>query len=283
MAERTPSPLPLAWLGALGRPVVRAPALLVRLFGMTGALTNLAGASLYCATIGPFTGRGRIRKQLFPMMTNVGVRSLPIVSLVAVLTGAILVLQTGHTIEKFGQIQEVPGLVALSMTRALGPLMTAIVLISRVGASFTAVLGSMTINDEVVALRTMSIDPVSYLVAPRIVSIVVMTPALVVFSYLLGMVGGGVVASSVYDIGPHLYVQKTYAYLGLGDLLGGLLKAVVFGFLIGVVSCHFGLNTSGGPTGLGRNIMVSVVTSLVIIVFADAALTGLLVNYVLTQ
>jgi phospholipid/cholesterol/gamma-HCH transport system permease protein len=138
----------------------------------------------------------------------------------------------------------------------------------------------MNINEEITALRTMSIDPIGYLVAPRMLSILIMTPALVVFAYLVGMLGGALVAGSVYGIGPQLYIDKTFAYLGLADLLGGLLKAGVFGFLIGLVGCYFGLNTNGGPTGLGRNIMVSVVTSLVIIVFADATLTGLLVNYV---
>ena len=279
MAERTDSPIAL--LGVLGRPVLQVPAALARFFGMAGALSHLAGNSAYFALIAPMLRRGRIRKQLFPMMSNVGVRSLPIVALVALLVGAILVMQTGHTIQRFGQIEEVPGLVALSMTRALGPLMTAIVLISRVGSSYTAVIGSMTINEEVLALRTMSIDPVAYLVAPRVLSIVIMMPALVVFSYLFGMLGGGLVAASVYDIGPTMYIDKSFEYLGLGDLAGGLLKASVFGFLVGVVSCYFGLNTSGGSTGLGRNIMVSVVTSLVIVVFADAALTGLLVNHLL--
>jgi phospholipid/cholesterol/gamma-HCH transport system permease protein len=107
---------------------------------------------------------------------------------------------------------------------------------------------------------------------------VVMMPCLVVFSFLLGMTGGAVVASSLYDIPRSLYIDKTLFYLEMGDILGGLLKAVCFGVLVSVVSCHYGMATTGGPTGLGRNIMVSVVSCIVTVVLADALLTAFLVG-----
>ncbi len=267
--------------GSLGRVTLSLPRLAANMTGLIGALWLLFTQAVYFSTIAPLRGRSRLRKQLFPMMNNVGTRSLPIVALIAVLIGAILVLQTGDVMQDFGQIQEMPGLVALSMTRALGPLMTAIVLIARVCASYTAVLGSMNINDEITALRTMSIDPIGYLVAPRFISMIVMLPCLVVFAYVVGMSGGCLVSWGRYGIPIHAYVEKTFDYLAMADVLGGLLKSMVFAALISVISCHYGLTTSGGPVGLGRNIMVSVVTCLVIVVFADAVLTALLINYIL--
>ena len=270
-------------LGEIGRRSLALPAQSVSMLGVIGQWWRLFTSSAYYCTVGPATGKSRLRQQLFPVMTSVGVRSAPIVCLVAILIGAILVLQTGKTVEQYGQTAEIPGFVALSMTRALGPLMTAIVLISRVGASYTAVIGSMNINEEITALRTMSINPIGYLVAPRILSMLIMTPALVMFAFLLGMVGGAAVAATVYQIGWEQYLQKTIEYLTMADLLSGLLKAAVFGLLIGIISCHYGMNATGGPTGLGRNIMVSVVTSLVVVVFADAILTAFTVNHVLGQ
>src|SRR5262249_35160527 len=145
---------------------------------------------------------------------------------------AILVLQTGDVLKKYGQINEVPGLVALSMTRELGPLMTAIVMTARVGASFTAVIASIKINEEVLALESMAIDPIGYLVAPRFLSMVVMVPCLTVFSYLVGMAGGWLVAYEVYGIPASVYVQKVTLYLGMKDVLSGLAKAALFSVLI---------------------------------------------------
>ncbi|MEM6392859.1 MAG: ABC transporter permease [Planctomycetota bacterium] len=276
-----PQPLPAHLLGGIGRWTLGLGPGSLRLLGVIGQNWQLFTATLYWSFVAPLNPKQptRLRSQLFGMMTNVGVRSAPIVCLVALLVGAILVLQTGETIDRFGQIEEGPGLVALSMTRALGPLMTAIVLISRVGASYTAVLGSMNINDEITALETMSINPIGYLVAPRFLSMLVMTPCLVVFAYLLGMTGGAVVAYPVYDIPFSRYAAKSFEYLTMPDLFAGIIKASVFGVLISIVSCYYGLTSRGGPTGLGRNIMVSVVTCLVVIVFADAILTALINNY----
>ncbi|MHC4448295.1 MAG: MlaE family ABC transporter permease [Planctomycetota bacterium] len=253
--------------------------------GVVALLQHISGVwhlfllTLYHSFVTPFQGRSKLRKQLFPMMSNVGVRSLPIVSLISVLMGAILVLQTGDVLQTYGQIQEVPGLVALSMTRELGPLMTAVIMTARVGASFTAVLASMKINEEVMALETMAIHPVGYLVAPRFLSMLIMVPCLTVIAYLVGIVGGGIVAFASYDISRAVYMMKTTFYLEMTDVWSGLIKALVFGILISMICCYYGLITEGGPMGLGRNTMVAVVTSLVVIVLADALLTAAMVNY----
>ncbi len=245
-------------------------------------MAHVFGAALYHSTVAPLRGAGALRDQLPPLLCNVGARSLPIVALVNFLVGAIMVLQTGDVMQRYGQIHEAPGLVALAVVRELGPLMTAVVMTARIGASFTAVLASMKLNEEVLALETMAIPPSGYLVAPRFLALLVMLPCLTVIAYLMGILGGAVVADAVYDLPLSYYAENTFQYLGLADLWSGLLKATVFAVLISVVSCYFGLIAEGGPTGLGRYTMVAVVTGLVVVVVADAVLTAFSVNYLLS-
>ncbi len=242
---------------------------------------RLFTSTLWYLTVGVARGRTRIGRQLLPMMRNVGVRSLPVVALITFLTGAILVLQTGDVMRKYGQLQQVPGMVALSVVRALGPLMTAIIMTARVGASFTAVLGSMRINEEIVALEAMAVQPTAYLVAPRLLSMLVMVPCLAVFSYLLGMTGGWLVAMLVYDIDTQTYVETSIVYLDMTGIVFGLVKSVVFAVLITLICCYYGLVAEGGPMGLGRNIMVAVVVSIVMLVVAEAVLAAVMVNWLL--
>ncbi|MFN3486320.1 MAG: MlaE family ABC transporter permease, partial [Planctomycetota bacterium] len=204
-----------------------------------------------------------------------GVWAVCIVALVALLIGVILVLQTGYLLEKYGQIRQVSGLVAVSMTRELGPLMTAIVLVGRVGAAFTAGLGTMTISEEVLALRTLSIDPVGYLVAPRFIAIVVMLPCLTVFANVVGIAGGCLMATA-YDLDPWAYVSDSLAFLTLQDLFSGVVKSVLFAAVICTVSCHMAFRVEGGPEGVARNTMVSVVCSLVLVILVDGLVTAFL-------
>lgn len=235
--------------------------------------------TLYWSFVAPVRGRSKLRRQLFPLLSNVGVRSFPIVCLIALLIGAILVIQTGDILKQYGQVQKLPLLVALSMTREFGPVMTAIIMTARVGASFTAVLASMRINDEVMALETMAIHPVGYLVAPRFLSMLVMMPCLTVMSFLVGMTGGGLAAWLLYDIPMDTWVQGTINGLDMVDLWAGLMKSGVFSILITMICCYYGLITEGGPMGLGRNTMVAVVTSLVVIILADTLLGAFALNY----
>lgn len=245
---------------------------------MTG-VWDLFVLTLYYSFVAPLTGRSKLRSQLFPMLSNVGVRSFPIVFMISFLIGAILVIQTGPILKQFGQQGLIPKMVALSMCREFGPVMTAIILTARVGASFTAVLASMKINEEVMALETMAIHPVGYLVAPRFLSMLIMMPCLVVFSYVIGMIGGGLAAYQLYGIGAETYIQASIDGLRMSDVLGGLLKAVVFSVLIAMICCYYGFITEGGPMGLGRNTMVAVVSTLVVIIVADALLGAFFVQY----
>jgi len=274
-------PQALAWLGAIGRASLRPFASTRSLLEHLGGVWRLFVATLYYSSVGPLKGRSKLAKQLFPMMSNVGLRSFPIVALISALVGAILVLQTGDIMKEYGQINEVPGVVAISMTLELGPLMTAIILAARVGASYTAVLSSMKINEEILALETMAIHPVGYLVAPRFLSMLVMVPCLTLFAFIIGMIGGGMVAFLSYDIGTAVYVMKTTFYLDMNHIWAGLLKSGTFSVIISMICCYNGFITTGGPMGLGRSVMVAVVTSLVLIIIADAILTAFIVNYIL--
>jgi len=273
----------LRGLAALGRGALRRRDALLGFVRHTGNVWRLFASTLWFLTVGTFRGRARFGRQILPMMRNVGVRSLAVVVMITFLTGAILVLQTGDVMKKYGQIQQVPGMVALSIVRALGPLMTAIILTARVGASFTAVLGSMRINEEIMALEAMAIHPTAYLVAPRLLSMLVMVPCLTVFSYLLGMAGGWLVALLVYDIDTESYIQTSIQYLDMTGIVFGLVKSVVFATLITMICCYYGLIAEGGPMGLGRNIMIAVVSTIVTLVVAESLLSALLVNWLLQR
>lgn len=267
------------FLGQIGRGGVRQKNAIVAILRHVSGVWYLFRLTLYYSFVAPFVGRNQLRKQLFPMLSNVGVRSFPIVFMVSYLIGAILVIQTGPPLRDFGQTGLIPQMVALSMCREFGPVMTAIILTARVGASYTAVLASMKINDEVMALETMAIHPVGYLVAPRFLAMLIMTPCLVVFSYLIGMIGGSMVAYALYDIGVDAYIQRTVDGIGMESVWAGLIKAVVFSVIISMICCYYGFITEGGPMGLGRNTMVAVVSSLVVIILADAILGAFFIGY----
>ncbi len=247
----------------------------VRFLEHAGGMFRLLCRTLYWVLLGPFREKTEYRRHVFPLMEAIGNKSFAIVALVAFLIGVILVLQTGYILEKYGQIRQVSGLVAVSMTRELGPLMTAIVLVARVGAAFTAGLGTMQMSEEVLALRIMSINPVGYLVAPRFIAILLMLPCLTVFANVVGMTGGCLMATT-YGLDPWGYVGDSIDFLSVQDILSGVAKSVLFAVVICIVSCHMAFRVEGGPEGLARNTMLSVVTSLVLVIVVDGFVTAFL-------
>lgn len=256
-----------AWFASVGR-------MFLLFFQHAGGLFDLFRRTLYWVFLGPVREKTEYRRQVFPLMEAIGNRSFSIVALIAFLIGIILVLQTGYILERYGQLQQVSKLVAVSMTRELGPLMTAIVLVARVGAAFTAGLGTMTISEEVLALRIMGINPVGYLVAPRFIAIIVMLPCLTIFANVVGIGGGCMVAVATYDFEPWSYIADSVDFLLIQDLLGGVVKSILFAIVICIVSCYMALTVRGGPEGVARNTMVSVVTSLVLVIFVDTLATA---------
>jgi len=252
----------------LGKPLSGVTQTLRVFLENAGGMIELLFDSLYWTFVAPFRRKTEHRRLTFPMMEAIGNKSFGIVALVAFLIGVILVIQTGYILERYGQVRQVSGLVAVTMTRELGPLMTAIVLVARVGASFTAGLGTMQISDEVLALRTMSINPVGYLVAPRFIAILVMLPCLTIFANVVG-IGGGCAMGLSFGLDPYVYIDDSVKFLQLQDLVSGVAKSVLFAVVICIVSCHMAFRVEGGPEGLARNTMVSVVTQLVLLIVVD--------------
>src|SRR5436189_1675090 len=240
-----------------------------------GGMWHLTRQTIYWTFIGPFREKTEHRRHTFPLMEAIGNKSFGIVALVAFLIGVILVIQTGYILERYGQVRQVAGLVAVTMTRELGPLMTAIVLVARVGAAFTAGLGTMQISDEVLALRTMSINPVGYLVAPRLIAILIMQPCLTIFANVVG-IAGGCAMGLTFGLDPYVYIDDSIKFLQLEDLLSGVAKSVLFAVVICIVSCHMAFKVEGGPEGLARNTMLSVVTQLVLLIMVDGFVAAFL-------
>jgi phospholipid/cholesterol/gamma-HCH transport system permease protein len=244
-------------------------------FENTGGMYLLLRQTAYWTFVAPFREKTEHRRHTFPLMEAIGNKSFGIVALVAFLIGVILVIQTGYILERYGQVRQVAGLVAVTMTRELGPLMTAIVLVARVGAAFTAGLGTMQISDEVLALRTMSINPVGYLVAPRLIAILVMLPCLTIFANVVGMAGGCAMGLT-FGLDPWAYIDDSISFLQLQDLFSGVAKSVLFAVVICIVSCYMAFKVEGGPEGLARNTMLSVVTQLVLLIIVDGFVAAFL-------
>lgn len=219
----------------------------------------------------PCPQRLRWRDTLRAVQTA-GVDAFPVVMLVSGLLGLILSYQSADTLHRFGADIFLPYGLALSIVRELGPLMTAIVLTARSGSAFAAEIGTMKVNEEVDALTTMGLDPVRFLVTPRIVAAVLVTPVLTVFANLAGLTGGAIVATQQLGLPLVTYNNQVRLALDTADLLGGLFKALVFGVLVAAIGCHRGMQTSGGAVGVGASTTRSVVSGIVLIALADAVL-----------
>ncbi|MFH1090640.1 MAG: MlaE family lipid ABC transporter permease subunit [Pseudomonadota bacterium] len=197
-----------------------------------------------------------------------GVNALPIVLLISFLVGLIMSFQAAIPMRMFGAEIFVANLIALSMVRELGPLMTAIVLAGRSASAFAAELGTMKVNEEINALTTMGLDPVRFLVVPRVLAAVVITPMLTVFADLVGVVGGLVVLLSL-GFTPVSYINQVLTSINHVDFLGGLVKSFVFGILIAGIGCLRGLQTGTGASAVGDSTTQAVVSSIIMIVVTD--------------
>ena len=199
---------------------------------------------------------------------EVGVNALPIVALIACLMGVIMAFQSAVAMRQFGAEIFVANLVGLSLLRELGPLMTAILLAGRSAAAFAAEIGTMKVNDEISALSTMGLDPVRFLVVPRMLAGLLMTPLLTVFADLIGLLGGGLVML-LFNIPLVTYFNQLLTAVQPGDFFGGLVKSFAFGLLISGVGCLRGLQTGQGAAAVGISATRAVVSALILIVVAD--------------
>jgi len=241
----------------------------------TGALWRLTASASERLFIGPLRGeRPRFRSTIIQSV-RAGYDSLPLVSLICLLVGMIMALQSAYQLRQLGAMELVPSLVAISVTRELAPLLTAIIVAGRVGSAIAAELGTMKVSQEVDALTVMGIDPVSFLVVPRLVALVIALPCLTVFADVIGILGGMLVSVTMLGMGSSWYVAFTFDSLDLQDIITGLVKAGVFAGIIGLIGCHQGLATEGGAEEVGRSTTASVVRSIVLIIGADLFVTAL--------
>ena len=231
------------------------------LISFVGELT----AALGHAALRPRSVRWR---DAFRVAEAAGVDALPIVALISFLVGLIMAFQAAIPLRQFGAEIFVANLIALSMLREMGPLMTAIILAGRSGSAFAAELGTMKVREEIDALKTMGLDPVGFLVVPRVTAAIVMTPLLTVFADLLGLMGGSVVMLSLGFPLITYFNQVQYA-VTYGSLVGGLLKAFVFGILVAAVGCLRGLQTGSGASAVGESTTRAVVSGIVLITVTD--------------
>ncbi len=212
---------------------------------------------------------GQIRwRDAFIIMETAGVNALPIIILISFLIGLIMAFQAAIPMGQFGAEIYVANLIALSMLRELGPLMTAIVLAGRSGSAFAAELGTMKVNEEIDALTTMGLDPVRFLIVPRVIAAVFMTPLLAVFFNLIGLMGGSVVLLT-RGFPLITYFNQVLTAVDFVDLLGGLVKSFVFGILVAGIGCLRGLQTTTGASAVGESTTRAVVTGMILIIITD--------------
>ena len=208
-------------------------------------------------------------------LAKVGVASFPLVFLTALFTGVVLALQSAYQLQKLSAETYIGSLVALSMTRELGPVLTALVIAGRVGASITAELGTMRVTEQIDALVTLGTDPVRHLALPRLVALLVMLPILTLYADMIGILGGYLVGVYKLGIGSSLYMSMTWNPLRMKDLFTGLFKSGVFAAIIATIACHEGFETAGGAEGVGRSTTLSVVISFILVIMADCFFTAL--------
>ena len=240
-----------------------------------GSLATLGGRAAYYTFVGPFQGRPLRLQRAVSQAMDVGVRALPILSLITFFIGLILALQGAYELRKFGALELVATAVAVSMTRELGPLITAIVVIGRSGSAFAAEIGTMKVTEEIDALETMAISPIHFLVTPKFLAMMVMLPCLTIWANTMGIFGGALFGVTQADFTWGRYVRGSVDALFLRDIMTGLIKSVMFGITITAVGCLEGLSTGAGAEQVGRSTTRAVVMSIFLVVVVDLVFTVL--------
>ncbi len=232
-------------------------------------------------TLATFPRAWRERHKIFEQLFEIGNASLLMACILSIFIGGVLALQTGPVLAERGLSSAIGGVVGLSLCKELAPVMMSVLIAGRIGSAMAAEIGSMQVYQEIDALRTMNINPIQYLVLPRLIAISVALPILVIFAILVGWVGGGFVsvANEKIAITFQAYFSNLERVVDWGDVLNGLFKSFVFAVSIGLVCCHQGLQTIGGPRGIGRSVTKAVVNSIVLILILDYFVTRLLLHF----
>jgi len=230
---------------------------------------------LYWAILAPWRGQRWSVAETFRQMVLIGVRALPMASLVALSIGLTLAMQSAGEMRKLGVTLYVPDLVAVSLLRELGPLLIAVIVIGRSGSSVTAELGTMKVGEEIEALEVMAINPIRFLVVPRFLAMLVMLPVLTVFGDCVGIAGGWLICRFSLDFTTASFLLRAVDRAEAWDLYSGIIKSVVFAWLTITIACQRGLEVEGGAEGVGNATTQSVVWSLLMVLIANALLTGI--------
>jgi len=241
-----------------------------KMVGYFGGVSILMGQTLFWIPMPPLRMR-----QTVEQMSKIGVDSLPIVTMISMFTGMVLAFQSAYQLQRFSAEMYIASLVAFSMTRELGPVLTALIVAGRVGASITAEIGTMKVTEQIDALETLATNPVKYLVVPRFLALVIMVPLLTVFADMVGIVGGYIIGVYKLGISHAMYMKNTWQPLNYKDVYTGLIKSLCFAMIICIVSCYEGMKAEGGAEGVGRATTSSVVISFILIIAADCILTAL--------
>jgi phospholipid/cholesterol/gamma-HCH transport system permease protein len=240
-----------------------------------GSLASLGGQAAYYTFVGPFQGKPLRVQRAISQAMDVGVRALPILSLITYFIGLILALQAAYELRRFGAMSYVATAVAISMSRELGPLITAIVVIGRSGSAFAAEIGTMKVTEEIDALETMAISPIRFLVTPKFLAMILMLPCLTIWANAMGILGGSLFGVAKADFTFASYIQASLDSLLLRDIMTGLVKSVMFGITITAVGCQEGLDTGAGAEQVGRSTTRAVVVSIFLVVLVDLVFTTL--------
>jgi len=216
--------------------------------------------------------------KVFAQLYIIGNQTLPVGALIALFSGGVLALQAGPTLAQFGLEENVGGLVGLSLVKEIGPIMASILIAGRVGSAMTAELASMSVYEEIDALKTMDINPIRYLVMPRFIATVIALPVLVIYMDVIGWFGGALVSV----VNPEIHLSFDVYYRNLSELvdftavMNGLIKSMFFGIIISIVCCYVGLKTKGGPREIGYSVTKAVVMSFVLVLVSDYYITRIL-------
>ncbi len=233
-----------------------------------GGAFSLFMQTLFWIAVPPFRG-----KQVYQQMVKIGVQSLAISTLTSFFIGVVITFQSAYQMDKVGASLYIPSLVSISMTREIGPILTALVVAGRVGASIAAELGSMKVTEQIDALETLATNPVKYLVAPRFLALFTMLPILTIYADVVGIIGGYIVAVYKLGLSHSLYIRMTFEPLVLKDIFTGLFKTLIFASIICIVSCFEGMKVEGGAEGVGAATTRAVVTSFILVIASDALFT----------
>ena len=242
-------------------------------FKVTGGLVGLFVETVYwCKSA--LSNSDKVLQQLLV----IGYQTLPVGALIALFSGGVLALQAGPALAQFGVEENVGGLVGLSIVKEIGPVMAAILVAGRVGSAMTAEISSMSVYEEIDALKTMDINPVRYLVMPRFIATVIALPVLVIYMDVIGWFGGALVSTVNPEVklAIDIYYNNLAQFVDFTAVVNGLVKAMIFGIIISIVCCYVGLKTSGGPREIGRSVTKAVVLSFVLVLVFDYYVTRVL-------